>query len=146
MSTDQYTAAGFYFSVSIAGQEDAAIFREVTGLTVAVDDEVIAPTEFYTQLPKQHKYDNISLKIGLARQDSTLLLWANDTLSSNLSENVQSLDVEISLRNEKGEQMAQWLLNAAYPVKLAMGELTSAEGDVLVEELELAYYYFAKEN
>ena len=127
---------GLQFWIQIEGVEIAG-FSECSGLVI--ETEVFEYAEgglnLYThKLPVRTKYSNITLKRGLdPAQD--LYRWYMSTLDGKTNRK----NVSLIVYGPTGEQVRQWALKGAYPVKWSGPDLKSDAGAVAIETLEFAH-------
>src|SRR3712207_4848815 len=134
MST--YPIAVFHFTVDCKGQNVG--FSEVSGLTqeVAVieyrsGDSADAIT---IKLPGLRKYNNITLKRGVAAKDNDFFNW----LKTVTTKEIERRDLTITLRNENLEPVMVWQARQCWPVKVEGPSLKANGTEVAIESIEIA--------
>src|SRR5262245_14162254 len=131
---DDFANCRFYLRI---GGETQARFSEVTGLqveTTVQDYEEGGNNGFVYRLPARTKVSNITLKRGITK-GSEFFKWYADLTAGNIVKKAVSLVVF----SPKGEVIAQWDLEAAFPVKWVGPQLVADGSAVAVETLELAH-------
>ena len=134
-----YPLTTLHFSVSW-GESNQLSFSEVSGLTM--EAEVVeyrggADMQFSThKQPGLRKFSNVTMKRGIAPRDTGngLFEWFNSVTIGNVTRR----DVVVSLLNEAGNQVMNWKIAAAWPVKLEGPSLKSTGTDIAIESLEFA--------
>ena len=90
-------------------------------------------------LPKAARHPNLTLKRGIAGRDAELVRWCKAALEGGLTQAVETHDLHLTLRNEKGEVVAAWAVENAYPVKLQVGSFDAMKNEMAIEKIEIAY-------
>jgi phage tail-like protein len=146
-----YPPGAFYFQVGIQGTmlnpwkptDIDASFQEISGLDREMEYEDVregGENRFAHRLPKRGKHPNLVLKRGLVTLDSSLAVWAEETLASTLAKPIRPMTVQVMLLNVDTDQpLVTWTFSGAYPVKWLTAPLKSTDGAVTVETLELSY-------
>lgn len=138
---------GFYFSVEILGipNMDPIGFQEVKGLSYDIQTEEIIdggdPAPY--KVPTSIRYPNLVLKRGLIPQGSIMLYWCQGTVVSGYAFKVMAMNMTIKLLNRKGEEVAYWVVERAYPIKFEVSEFNAEQNTIVLETVELCYqrYY-----
>ena len=141
--------ASFVFQLSFGSREhnDLISFQEVSGIDMEMSTEEVEPggeNRFKHRLPGTVKYNNLVLKRGLASKGSTLYNWVMQTLESGFASKIITKNVTISLLDASGKVLMSWDFISAYPVKWEVSNFKSAENELAIETLELAYDFFKK--
>jgi phage tail-like protein len=127
----------YHFMVDWGGTRTA--FSEVTGLDITV--EVIEyregndPQEHLRKMPGLRKFNNITLKRGIVKNDNDFINWLN-TQKLNT---VEKRDIVISLLDETHAPIKTWKVRSAFPVKYSGPELHASANEVAIESLEIAH-------
>lgn len=146
MVNDQY-AVSFYFSVTVDGESYG--FQEVQGISKESGFEEVksgGENRFKYRLPTSTKYKNLVLKRGMALENSHLIQWLQATIDAGLNEPVETKNISVQLLNAAGETSIEWSFVNAYPVKYVVSDLHSQKNELLIETIELAYYYFEQSS
>ena len=130
------------FAVEVDGVMLAG-FGEVSGLEAKTEVMEYSEGGLNThthKLPGRTSYGNITLKRGASMQDYfwdwySGLVQASETKSRKRS-------VSIVHYNEKHEEVRRWNLTGAFPVKWSGPAFNTAQSQVAIESLELAYAEF----
>lgn len=94
--------------------------------------------DFEHKLVTQTTYPNLVLERGLV--DPYLWSWHEKVIEGQ----VKRRTVTIVLQDEAGDEAWRWLVDAAFPVKWTGTDLDGANGQVLVESVELAHHGIKK--
>lgn len=114
-------------------------FSEVGGLSMEIQTEdMIAGGDngFTIRLPKPPKTKNLVLKRALAASPPGIIDWARDALENF---NFSTKTVIVSIVDYDDQPVKTWNIIKAYPVKLAVTDLSSSKNEIVIETLELAY-------
>ncbi|GAB4324350.1 MAG: phage tail protein [Dehalococcoidia bacterium] len=131
--------AGFRFGVEISGVQHAH-FTEFSGLqaqTEVFEYKEGGVNSYTHKLPVRTSYSNVTLKWGMTTSRE-LLDWF-DRLVAKGSASLERKDVSIILYDSQHQQALRWNLIGAFPVKWSMPTLASANSEVPIESLELAF-------
>jgi phage tail-like protein len=133
--------ANFNFLVEIDNIARAA-FQECSGFDSTID--VIEHREggdntTPRKLPGMTKFSNIVLKWGMT-DDRDLYDWHRRAIDGN----VERKNGSIVLLNRKGEEVARWDFERAWPSKWDGPNLNAEGNDVAIETLELAHEGFKR--
>ncbi|MBL7803972.1 MAG: phage tail protein [Saprospiraceae bacterium] len=147
MATNRDTIKGSYplpvynYRVEIDGRSIA--FSEVSGLSMAFETKTYkeSPTDGtqaprVMQMPMQATPPTITLKRGIVRGGERLMELYN-WLKSIQSNVVDKKDITISLCDETGTPVIQWLVMDAFPKKLDAPSFTAESNDAAIESMEL---------
>ena len=118
-------------------------FSEVSGLQAETETEEVREggvNDHIHKLPKMTRHQNIILKRGITDSE-TLWKWHNDVVSGK----VERKTVFIILMDSERNEVWQWYLERAYPVKWTGPELRADSSTVAVEALELVHDGIKKE-
>lgn len=138
----------FYFAVSIGGGSGIdAGFQEVSGLEVEQEFEEIKEggmNDWIHRVPARIKYNNLTLKRGMAPSGSGLVSWCQQLFNraNHLGTPQRKENIDVELMNEKGECVRMWSFVDAYPVKWSLDNLNSMESKLAIESIEFAYQFF----
>lgn len=132
-----YPLPVFHFRVEWGGTNVG--FSEVSGLTQEVQlieyRDGTSPDYSTKKMPGLHKYNNITLKRGIAKGDNEFFAWLN-TVKMNT---IERRDITISLLNENHEPVVVWRALQAWPVKVEGPGLKANDNAVAIESIELAH-------
>jgi phage tail-like protein len=146
-----YPPLGFYYEVKFVGfgnnQLDAR-FQSVSGLSVEYEMEDYkegGENRFVHKLPVRTKYADLVLKRGMLT-DSKVIEWFlsafRDRDFKPKEKNDIATDIDILLKNEKGEALRTWNVFHAIPKKWNVSDLNAQESSIVIETMELTYRYF----
>lgn len=141
-----YPPPAFYFAVTIGDGStiDDTAFSEVSGIGTEIETEPVVEggeNRFIHQLPKQVKHGQLELKRGIAKLDSPLAKWCQDTLEGGFITTITRQNVIVKLIGAGGQELRIWQFNEAYPVKWSVDPFGSTKNEVAVEKISLAYTY-----
>ena len=134
----------FHFKVDFLGLDGSDVdtrFQSVSGLSASIETDSVAEggeNRFKHQLPKGTSYPDLVLKRGLLTS-SGLLTWCRDTLATL---QIEPLDVNVSLLDEKHEAVMTWQVKQAWPKKWSIADLNAESSAIVIETLEMGYQYF----
>lgn len=139
-----YPIPVFHFKVEWGGKNVG--FSEVSGLTQEVQmieyRDGNSPDYSTIKMPGLHKYNNVTLKRGIAKSDNEFFNWLN-TIKLNT---VERRDLTISLLNESHEPVMVWKARNAFPVKVEGPGLKASGNEVAVESIEIAHEGITLQN
>ena len=139
-----YPIPVFHFRVEWGGKNIG--FSEVSGLTQELQiieyREGTSPDYSTLKMPGLHKYNNITLKRGIAKGDNEFFTWLN-TVKMNI---IERRDLTISLLNENHEPVMVWKAHNAFPVKVEGPGLKASGNEVAVESVEIAHEGLVLQN
>lgn len=144
MAATTYPLPVFHFKVEWGGKNVG--FSEASGLTQEL--QLIeyragdSPDYSTIKMPGLHKYNNITLKRGIAKSDNDFFKWLN-TVKLNT---IERRDLTISLLNENHEAVVVWKAHNAFPVKVEGPGLKASGNEVAVESIELAHEGLVVQN
>lgn len=134
-------ANGGLFSVGALG------FQSVSGLGTSID--VIeyregGDNETMRKIPGMVKFDNLTLERGkyIGEQGTDLLRWLNrvwNPLTDQHSNDFRATVVIQLLSTFNNEPACEWKLYQAWPVSYKPGELQTANSELLIDSVEIAY-------
>ncbi len=137
MAATTYPLPVFHFKVEWGGKNVG--FSEASGLTQELQlieyRDGNSPDYSTIKMPGLHKYNNITLKRGMAKSDNDFFKWLN-TVKLNT---IERRDLTISLLNENHEAVVVWKAHNAFPVKVEGPGLKASGNEVAVESIELAH-------
>jgi phage tail-like protein len=142
-----YPPVGFFYAVRLAGSrtDNDSQFKEVSGLSVEMALKEVGEggeNRFRHRVPEVPRYTNLVLKRGLVVAEQGFYAWCKDTLQNNLSKPIKPQSIQVVLLNEQSQPLKTWTLTNAWPVKWAVSDFNSMDGQVVIETLEMAYQYF----
>lgn len=144
MATTTYPIPVFHFKVEWGGNNVG--FSEASGLTQELQlieyRDGNSPDYSTIKMPGLHKYNNITLKRGIAKSDNDFFKWLN-TVKLNT---IERRDLTISLLNENHEAVVVWKAHNAFPVKIEGPGLKASGNEVAVESIELAHEGLVLQN
>ena len=139
--TDQKTAGGHYFTLSLGGAEAAGFFREVDG--IASENEVVTHTTSDAQgksqvqkFPGQIKWNNITLKRGVD-SNNALWTWRQQVINGQITE--ARKEVTITVIDWAGTTIVTYNFINAWPCRYSAPGLSAGGNEVMVEEIEIAH-------
>lgn len=133
------TAVGVHYLVKVDG-EDLGNFSSCEGLGVEVVLESREEGGFNTgvwQLPTRLKYPNVKLSRPLGAGTGKVARWL-----SKVSQGLVATTATITARSTSGQDIVTWNLLGVVPVRWTGPSLTSENGKVATETLELAHHGF----
>ena len=133
----------FNFLVSIGDGTDpgavAAGFQEVSGIAteLAVTEYRVgnAPHNNVIKLTGLNKATDVTFKRGVINP-KVLFDWLAEIREGNTA---ARRTVTVELQSEDHKTVATWVLNEARPLKYSAGPYNAKGGDMLMEELTIAY-------
>jgi phage tail-like protein len=131
---------GFRFLVEF-DQVQHGGFSRVKGLTRETKVEPRREggvNDFEHKLATLTTYGNLILERGLA--DEYLWSWHEQVVDGQITRRT----VTIVIRDEAGQEVWRWLVEAAFPVKWSGTDLDAASAQVLAESVELAHHGFRR--
>lgn len=146
---DGYPPVSFCFIVSIAGApvDVDSSFSEVSGLSVEREELTLkqgGENRYNLRLPGHSKFSNLVLKRGMLKLSSPLASWCTETLESDLSRQIATKDIVVSLLDRSRQVLASWAVAKAWPIKWNVSTFDAAKDEIAVETLEFAYTYFKR--
>lgn len=115
-------------------QEALGLDAEASSITYrAGNSEAFSPIK----MPGLKKFDNVTLKKGVVKANSTLWDWFGQITANT----IQRKRVRVSLLDEAGHPTTVWTLANAWPTKVTRGAGTLGDDDdeVAVELVEFVY-------
>ena len=131
----------FRYHVEIQGIE-VARFSECSGLdfeTETFDYKEGGLNSHVHRFPGRWKFNNITLKKGIASDGKTLWGWVEDMVKNANSGEFTTHNVTITFYDLKGEAMRTWTFQDAYPMKWSASSLTADQNAIAIETLVLAH-------
>ena len=133
---------GFNYRVEIDGLTVGG-FSEVSGLQVEVEVEDYREggvNAYLHRIPGPTRYpNNLVLKHGLT--DTTELWdWHHDVTQGTITRR----QLTITLQDNAGDDVCQWIVNEACPVRWVGPELRASTAEIAVETLELVHRGISK--
>jgi len=139
-----YPIPVFHFRVEWGGKNIG--FSEVSGLTQELQiieyRDGTSPDYSTIKMPGLHKYNNITLKRGIAKSDNEFFGWLNSVKLNT----IERRDLTISLLNENHEPVMVWKAHNAFPVKVEGPGLKASGNEVAVESIEIAHEGLVLQN
>lgn len=86
------------------------------------------------KLPGRTKFNNITLKRGMAVGDNDFFKWWTQVQFNNYKR-----DVVISILDEEFKPVVIWKVQNAFPVKLECSDLDAIGNEIIIESLEIAH-------
>lgn len=130
-------SATFRFSVEIDGVL-VARFSECSGLEFSADPEEYREGGLNSRthrLPTRFKFNDITLKRGIANDGRPLWTWVQNTVKGQ----IVTHDVTVTLYDVEGSVLQAWTLRGAFPIKWSATPLQADQNAVAVETLTLAH-------
>jgi phage tail-like protein len=149
-----FAPVGFYFRVrllmknSLPGAETKdTSFMEVSGIGATMETEVHKEggnlDSSYT-LITGFKYDTLKLKRGISPKNSDFSVWCNTNLIENVSKQIITGTLEISLLKDNDNSFCNWSFFNAYPIKWSLDSFSSKKNDLAIETIEVCYSNFKR--
>jgi len=139
-----YPIPAFHFKVEWGGNNVG--FSEASGLTQELQlieyRDGNSPDYSTIKMPGLHKYNNITLKRGIAKKDNDFFKWMN-TVKLNT---IERRDLTISLLDEEHNAVVVWKAHNAFPVKVEGPGLKASGNEVAIESIELAHEGLVVQN
>ena len=133
----------YRFSVAfLTGYPTDIRFQKVSGLKTTIATERVqegGDNLFVYHLPKTIESANLTLEKGRMIADSnnsSFNIKVNEMFSSFM---FSPVNVLISSLNERGQPLAAWSLEAAYPISWSVSDLDASSNSIIIDTLELAY-------
>jgi phage tail-like protein len=144
MAELDYPLPAFHFVLRFerAGSGVDASFQEVGGFAPEMETEAYregGENRFVHQLPKGVKSGRLTLKRGIASQDSPLVAWCKSVLENGLSRRIEPQALQLSLLDGDGSPVRSWTFADAWPLKWSVEGFKSNKNEVALESVELAY-------
>ncbi len=142
MTDIQGIAAGFRFTLSIAGEDGMqGSFSDVSGLRAdieAVEAQEGSENRFKHRLPKPGRGPTLIMKRGVLTRSGPLVAWLRDTLEGQ-SGQFSPKDLTVSLMDMAQAPTMQWTISRASPLKWTLGRWDDRTGEVAVEAVAFVY-------
>ena len=141
----EYPPVGFHFLVTfhlLPQTPEDFRFQEVSGLSVELEMESYVEggeNRFTHQLPVRTRYQDITLKRGLAPLTSGLFLWTQGSLECF---NFQPVNLNITLLNDRHAPTSSWFVANAIPKRWEISTFNAEQSSVVIETLTLSYQYY----
>lgn len=139
--TSPYGAFNFSVNLNSPGvdpESELGGFSDVAGLvteTTMAEYRVGNSKENHVRkVPLMHKVGDVTLKRGLV-DSLEFFAWIKETRTAGFK---AKRDVTITLKDETGQPVRKWKLQAVVPLKYTGPTLAGKGGDVAVEELVLS--------
>lgn len=136
-STELWPIPKFHFTVSWNGNE--VPFQEVTGLKL--NTEMIEyrtgndPTFIKQRIPGLKKFENITLKKAVFKNDTRLYDWYADVQTNP----ERRYDVIVTLLDEQANPLIVWTIVKCFPISHAGPDLNSEANELASESLEIVH-------
>jgi phage tail-like protein len=140
--SDAYPPAAFYFRVSFGPGTPDTAFQEAGGIGPEMETESYregGENRFVYSLPKGVKHPKLTLKRGIAPNDSPLVKWCRETLEGGLANRITPKTVLLHLLGADGKSLRYWSFENAYPVHWTVDEFKADRNGVALEKIELSY-------
>jgi phage tail-like protein len=129
-----------WFGVEFHGKVVGA-FRECTGLgseNEVVEYKASGPKgeQVIKKVPGRLKWNNITLKRGIT-DAMDMWVWRKLVEEGKMTE--ARKNGTITMYNQKGDDVAQWEFNFAWPSKLTGPSANAGNNEVAIEELEITH-------
>lgn len=144
-----YPLPVFHFRVEWGGSNLG--FAEVGGLVIENQlieyRDGVSPEYSSIKMPGIPKYNNITLKRGIIKDDNEFYDWLNTIKMNKVGDkNGDRRDLTISLLNENHEPVMVWKATNAFPVKIEGPGLKATGNEVAIESIEVAHEGLTIEN
>jgi len=149
MAEESYPLPVFHFAVDIGG--GPAAFSEVTGLNAEIQvieyRHGLMKEATSLKMPGLRKLGNVTLKRGVLKADSDLFGWFQGVhQGGDEKPTPERRTVTVVLRDETDQPVMKWLLQQAWPAKMAAPDFKASGNEVAIESVELAYEGLRVEN
>lgn len=132
----------FRFHIEIQGIE-VARFSECSGLdfeTETFDYKEGGLNSHVHRFPGRWKFNNITLKKGIASDGKTLWDWVEDMVKNANTGKFTTHTLTVTLYDLKGQEaLRTWTFQEAYPMKWSASSLTADQNAIAIETLILAH-------
>ncbi len=132
-----YPLPNFSFMVEWGGGNTG--FQEVIGLEIELQvleyRDGSAPEYTNRKLPGLHSFKNVILRRGLVKGDYDCYSWITSAQLSSIDRRL----VTVVLMDDKQTPAYTWTLANAWPCRLTYYPLSAQNGQVMIEEIELAH-------
>ncbi len=141
-----YPPSAFYFKVGFAltlGMADTS-FQEVSGIGSEIETEEVAEggeNRYVHRLPKGVKHPKLTLKRGIAKITSPLVIWCRTVLEADFVAPIVPQLMTVYLMNEHKIPIRAWSFANAYPVNWEVEDFNSTKNEVAIEKIDLSYNY-----
>ncbi len=137
----------FHFEVDIDG--NVISFQEVSGLEQ--ENQFLeyrnGDSELYVTQKRlgMTKTSTISMKKGIFKDDAETLSIYKDQVTDMKGSNdkywtnAEGIPITITLMDEKGEPMAKYVIERAYPIKYVSTDLKSDANEVAIESIDFVH-------
>jgi len=123
---------GYFTEVSGLGSEHEVVeYREGSDASAVIH-----------KLPGAHKYDNIVLKRGLIKDDTSLWDWRAEMVEKGLPD--ASRDGSIVLLDQAMQPIATWNFSSAWPLKITVPPGVANSDGIPLEEFTLVVEYIER--
>ncbi|TAG05191.1 MAG: phage tail protein [Cytophagia bacterium] len=136
-ATELWPIPKFHFTVQWEGVNLG--FQEVSGLKLTTDMIEYRtgndPTFIKQRVPGLKKFENVTLKKAMFKNDTALYDWYADVQKNP----ERRKDITIQLLDEQGAPLIVWTIVKAFPLSISGPDLNSTGNELAVETLELAH-------
>lgn len=146
LKADEYPPVAFHFKVVFAatlGMKDSS-FQEVSGIGAEMETEPVVEggeNRYVHQLPTKVTHPKLTLKRGIAKMTSPLVIWCRSVLEADFVKPIVPMPISVFLLNEHKMPIRVWSFANAYPVSWDIEGLHSTKNEVAIEKIELRYTY-----
>lgn len=128
----------FHFSVEFQWKSSkaSASFAEVDGLGQELVFENIGDSSV---LVSGVKTSDVVLKRALEPLNERITVWIKNTFRFQYGARIKPCNMIVSLLDERGDMMAGWICERAFPVKWSVDTLNASESKIAVESITLHY-------
>ena len=152
-TTDDILLPAFRFRVEFTGIPNLKeqFFQEVTGLSWELEVEDLQAggvNEYSIRLPKRLKYPNLVLKRAMY-SDLALAKWMEDAIKDYFitpddRKPKGITDIMITLLNYNKDELANWQVVQAFPLKWNLSPFNAMENKFVTETFEFGYQSFKR--
>lgn len=142
----------FAFEVNVGGTDGEIAFQAMDGLGTSIAmmeyRDGNSQNFFKQRRPTITSFDNVTLKKGMLVGDKRLFNWYKQVSSGSFFGDLRTVTIDlIEWSGSSKNVIFKWTLDKAFVVKFTPSSLDGeAEGEVAVEELELAYQSFTMDE
>jgi phage tail-like protein len=136
-ATELWPIPKFHFSVTWNGNE--VPFQEVTGLKL--NTEMIEyrpgndPTFIKQRVPGLKKFENVTLKKAVFKNDTALYDWYADVQTNP----ERRYDIIVTLLDEQAAPLMTWTIVKCFPIAHTGPDLNSESNELAMESLEIVH-------
>ena len=128
----------YKFLIQFTGRNGFATFRaqSVNGLGFSLNLTEFNTTGGLKALPSEVTYNNLIIKRAIL-EEKYAMETSTQTLLNTLE--VEQIEMEIYLLNDKLEYVRSWLVTGAYTVKWSTTDFDASSNKVIIETMEYKY-------